>query len=178
MQLPTAREPSARLRRSDGAESLGDLQHRILRRAPRRVCTWAMWWSERRCSPAGRRGSPKFHRRAKPRAALSLPSITWPRLPRRNIACARQAPPSSRWKRQAWRARRKIWVYRFTAFALVSDLANESFATDFNSALGADGRFSTMRLVLQLKFGELLRLKQRTELASKKLGEFLDATEF
>jgi adenosylhomocysteine nucleosidase len=66
----------------------------------------------------------------------------------------------------------------FYCIRAVSDLAHESFATDFNSALGADGRFSTTRLVLQLKFSELLRLKRRTELASKKLGEFLDATEF
>ncbi len=66
----------------------------------------------------------------------------------------------------------------FYCIRAVSDLAHESFATDFNRALGADGRFSTTRLVMQLKFGELLRLKQRTELASKKLGEFLDATEF
>lgn len=66
----------------------------------------------------------------------------------------------------------------FYCIRAVSDLANESFATDFNRALGADGRFSTMKLVLQLKIGELLRLKQRTELASKKLGDFLDATEF
>ena len=66
----------------------------------------------------------------------------------------------------------------FYCIRAVSDLANESFATDFNRALGADGQFSTMRLVLQLKLGELLRLKQRTELASKKLGEFLDATNF
>jgi adenosylhomocysteine nucleosidase len=66
----------------------------------------------------------------------------------------------------------------FFCIRAVSDLANETFATDFNRALGADGRFSTTRLVLQLNFGELLRLKQRTELASKKLGDFLDATEF
>lgn len=66
----------------------------------------------------------------------------------------------------------------FYCIRAVSDLAGETFETDFNRALGADGRFSTMRLVLQLKIGELLRLKKRTELASKKLGDFLDATEF
>jgi nucleoside phosphorylase len=66
----------------------------------------------------------------------------------------------------------------FYCIRAVSDLANETLATDFNSALGEDGRFSTMRLVMQLKLGELVRLKQRTELASKKLGDFLDATGF
>jgi len=66
----------------------------------------------------------------------------------------------------------------FYCIRAVSDLANETFATDFNSALGEDGRFSTTRLVMQLKLGELVRLKQRTELASKKLGDFLDATGF
>lgn len=66
----------------------------------------------------------------------------------------------------------------FYCIRAVSDLANETFATDFNAALGSDGRFSPLRLAMQLKLGELLRLKQRTELASKKLGDFLDAANF
>ena len=49
---------------------------------------------------------------------------------------------------------------------------------DFNSALKPDGRFSPIRLIKQLKLGELIRLKQRTDLASKKLGDFLAATTF
>jgi purine-nucleoside phosphorylase len=66
----------------------------------------------------------------------------------------------------------------FYCIRAVSDLADEDFANDFNAALKADGRFSTIRLVMQFKFGELIRLKQRTDLASKKLGDFLAATTF
>jgi uridine phosphorylase len=66
----------------------------------------------------------------------------------------------------------------FYCVRAVSDLANEDFATDFNSALGPDGRFSTIRIVRQFKFGELIRLKQRTDLASKNLGDFLAASTF
>jgi nucleoside phosphorylase len=66
----------------------------------------------------------------------------------------------------------------FYCIRAVSDLAHEDFVNDFNAALGPDGRFSTIRLVKQLKFGELFRLKQRTDLASKKLGDYLAATTF
>lgn len=67
----------------------------------------------------------------------------------------------------------------FYCVRAVSDLADETFANDFNAALTADGRFSVVRLVAgalaspQKRFGKLLRLQQRTALASKKLGEFL-----
>jgi nucleoside phosphorylase len=71
----------------------------------------------------------------------------------------------------------------FYCIRAVSDLAGEDFSNDFNAALGPDGRFSLVRLVSgalsspQARFGELLRLKQRTALAAKKLGDFLaDAT--
>jgi adenosylhomocysteine nucleosidase len=66
----------------------------------------------------------------------------------------------------------------FYCIRAVSDLAREDFATDFNAALKPDGRFSIFRLVTQLKLGELIRLKQRTDLASKKLGDFLAASTF
>ncbi len=66
----------------------------------------------------------------------------------------------------------------FYCIRAVSDLAGEDFATDFNTALGPDGRFSVISLIKQLQFGELLRLQQRTALASKKLGDFLAATNF
>jgi len=66
----------------------------------------------------------------------------------------------------------------FYCIRAVSDLAREDFAIDFNAALGADGRFSTIRLIMQLKLAELIRLKQRTDLASKKLGDFLAASTF
>lgn len=67
----------------------------------------------------------------------------------------------------------------FYCIRAVSDLANETFANDFNAALTADGRFSIVRLVAgafaspQKRFAELLRLRRRTAVASKKLGEFL-----
>jgi adenosylhomocysteine nucleosidase len=66
----------------------------------------------------------------------------------------------------------------FYCIRAVSDLAREDFATDFNAALNPDGRFSTIRLIAQLKLGELIRLKRRTDLATKKLGDFLAATTF
>jgi purine-nucleoside phosphorylase len=66
----------------------------------------------------------------------------------------------------------------FYCIRAVSDLADEDFANDFNAALKEDGRFSPIRLITQLKLGELIRLKQRTDLASKKLGDFLAATTF
>ena len=60
----------------------------------------------------------------------------------------------------------------------VSDLATEDFQNDFNAALLPDGRFSTFRLLTQLKLGELVDLQKRTALASKKLGDFLAASSF
>ena len=66
----------------------------------------------------------------------------------------------------------------FYCIRAVSDLAREDLATNFNAALKPDGRFSTMRLMAQFKLAELIRLKQRTDLASKKLGDFLAATIF
>ena len=67
----------------------------------------------------------------------------------------------------------------FYCVRAVSDLADEDFANDFNAALGKDGRFSLFRLVTgalrspSTRFRELMRLRQRTALASKKLGDFL-----
>lgn len=72
----------------------------------------------------------------------------------------------------------------FYCVRAVSDLADEDLANDFNAALGMDGKFSIVKLVSgalaspKVKFGELMRLKERTELASKKLGDFLAATTF
>src|SRR5580704_339126 len=67
----------------------------------------------------------------------------------------------------------------FYCIRAVSDLAGEDFENDFNAALDPNGQFSALRLVMgalaspRKRFGELLRLKQRTALASRKLGEFL-----
>jgi adenosylhomocysteine nucleosidase len=72
----------------------------------------------------------------------------------------------------------------FYCIRVVSDLASEDLANDFNAALQMDGTFSIFKLLIgalydpKVKFGELVRLKERTELASKKLGDFLAACTF
>ena len=72
----------------------------------------------------------------------------------------------------------------FYCIRTVSDLAGESFANDFNAALGSDGRYQVGRLIgaafLQprRRFPELLRLKKRCHLAALRLGDFLDSCSF
>jgi nucleoside phosphorylase len=67
----------------------------------------------------------------------------------------------------------------FYCVRVVSDLAGEDFANNFNAALTEDGSFSVARLAIgalaspRKRLGELVRLKHRTEMAAKKLGEFL-----
>lgn len=66
----------------------------------------------------------------------------------------------------------------------VSDLAGEDLENDFNAALMPDGRFSVLRLIVGAcanpvrRFGELIRLQQRTALAARKLGDFLAECSF
>ena len=66
----------------------------------------------------------------------------------------------------------------------VTDLAEEDFHFDFNSALRSDGRFDTMRLIaatcrrpLSL-LPELVRLGGRCRTASRTLGEFVASCRF
>ena len=72
----------------------------------------------------------------------------------------------------------------FYCIKAVSDLAGESFANDFESALLPDGRIATARLIVGALrspfrcFPELMRLARRTAAASERLGEFLDACHF
>jgi len=72
----------------------------------------------------------------------------------------------------------------FFCVRTVSDLADESFSNDFNAAIGTDGRYRIGRLIASAmlqphrRFPELLRLKQRCDLAAKRLGEFLDSCSF
>ncbi len=67
----------------------------------------------------------------------------------------------------------------FFCIRAVSDRADETFANDFNAARTPEGRFSIAGLVKgalaspQKRFGELLRLRKRTAVAAKTLGEFL-----
>lgn len=73
---------------------------------------------------------------------------------------------------------------RFYCVRAVSDLAGESFENDFGAALGPDGRYRMGSLIGSAlrrphrRFPELLRLKQRCDLAAKNLGEFLDSCSF
>jgi hypothetical protein len=66
----------------------------------------------------------------------------------------------------------------------VSDLADESFCNDFNAALGPDGRYRIGRLIGSAlmqphrRFAELIRLKQRCDIAAERLGDFLDSCSF
>jgi adenosylhomocysteine nucleosidase len=66
----------------------------------------------------------------------------------------------------------------FYCIRAVSDPAHEDLVNDFNAALRPDGKFSVVGLMKQLKWGELVRLRRRTALASKKLGDFIDAARF
>lgn len=72
----------------------------------------------------------------------------------------------------------------FYCIRAVSDLAGEDFANDFNAALTPEGRFSVSRLVMGAlaspgkRLGELIRLRQRTALAAKNLGDFLGDCSF
>lgn len=72
----------------------------------------------------------------------------------------------------------------FYCVRAVSDLADETFSNDFNAALGTDGRYHLGRLLGSAllrphrRFPELIRLKQRCDVAALKLGEFLDSCSF
>jgi adenosylhomocysteine nucleosidase len=72
----------------------------------------------------------------------------------------------------------------FYCVRAVSDLANEDFANDFNVCLMPDGRINVARLLFNAlkspvrRFGELIRLSQRTAIASRNLGEFLADCDF
>jgi nucleoside phosphorylase len=60
----------------------------------------------------------------------------------------------------------------------ITDLAEESFLTDFNAVLRPDGRFDTMRIIADScrrprSLPELLRLGRRCHTAAHTLGEFL-----
>jgi len=61
----------------------------------------------------------------------------------------------------------------------VTDLANETFANDFNAALREDGHFDTMQILRSairrpvVRLPELVRLRKRSAIAAQRLGEFL-----
>lgn len=67
---------------------------------------------------------------------------------------------------------------RFQCVRVVTDLADETMANDFNSALRPDGHFATMHILLgalrqpTIRFPELLRLRSRCLRAARGLGDF------
>jgi adenosylhomocysteine nucleosidase len=67
----------------------------------------------------------------------------------------------------------------FYCVRAVSDLASEDLHNDFDAALRPDGRINVPRLIAGAlrspwkRVGELIILKQRSEMASKNLGDFL-----
>jgi adenosylhomocysteine nucleosidase len=73
---------------------------------------------------------------------------------------------------------------RFYCVRAVSDLAAESFLTDFNGALREDGHFATIRILTsalrnpRLAFPELIRLRRNCQVASRSLGEFIAGCRF
>ena len=67
----------------------------------------------------------------------------------------------------------------FYCVKVVTDLARESMANDFNNALREDGHFDTIILLVGVlrhpfaRMPELLRLRSRTAKAARALGDFL-----
>jgi nucleoside phosphorylase len=66
----------------------------------------------------------------------------------------------------------------------VSDLADETFANDFNAVLKPDGRISIPHVLMNAclrpfsRFPELMRLRKRSKIAADSLGDFLESCEF
>lgn len=66
----------------------------------------------------------------------------------------------------------------------VTDLASDTFATDFNRALRSDGHFDTIRILTSAlrnpwqAFPELIRLRHCCHIATRTLGEFVVGCRF
>jgi hypothetical protein len=66
----------------------------------------------------------------------------------------------------------------FYCIRVVTDLAGETMANDFNAALRADGHFDTMVILREAlrrplaRLPELCRLRQRSVRAARVLGDF------
>jgi len=67
----------------------------------------------------------------------------------------------------------------FYCIKVVTDLASEDMANDFNSALRSDGHFDTMVILRSslrqplVRIPELIRLRKRCARAARVLGEFI-----
>jgi adenosylhomocysteine nucleosidase len=72
----------------------------------------------------------------------------------------------------------------FYCIRVVTDLAGETLANDFNRALRADGQFDTISILASalrrpaVRLPELIRLRKRCALASRILGSFLVRCDF
>ena len=72
----------------------------------------------------------------------------------------------------------------FYCIRAVSDLANETFFTDYESFLPPDGRFNVPSLAMFALMhpvkglGELMRLQRRTAEAAERLGQYLAQCKF
>ncbi len=72
----------------------------------------------------------------------------------------------------------------FQCVRVVTDLADEIMANDFDSALRPDGHFATMHILLgalrqpTVRFPELLRLRRRSIRAARGLGDFIADCQF
>lgn len=80
--------------------------------------------------------------------------------------------------------RARDWGVPLFCVRSITDLADEDFTLDLNSALGADGRFHEPRLLrMALErpvagFAELIRLWDRSRKASRSLGDFIASCRF
>jgi adenosylhomocysteine nucleosidase len=80
--------------------------------------------------------------------------------------------------------RARDWGLPFHCVRAVTDAAGEDFATDFNAARDADGRFRTWRILMAAlarpgaRIPELRRLRRRSLTAAGQLGEFLANCQF
>ena len=76
-------------------------------------------------------------------------------------------------------ARAESFGIPFQCVRVVTDLADETMANDFNSALRPDGHFATMHILLgalrqpTVRLPELLRLRSRCVRAARGLGDFI-----
>jgi adenosylhomocysteine nucleosidase len=67
----------------------------------------------------------------------------------------------------------------FFCIKSVTDLAGETMANDFNEVLRSDGRFDTIKILASslrhpwVRLPELFRLRSRSVLAARSLGEFI-----
>ncbi len=176
-----ARRGRSGSRRCENFDAEASRQHRILRRAGAGA-------RDRRCGGGqrDRGGSGGDSRRRFPRArggitrAWCVRSITWRRPRRRSARCgpaggsAVEMEAGGVAERAAAQSELPFYCIR-----VVTDLAGEDMANDFNLALRPDGHFATMSILSRalrdplVRLPELVRLRNRCVRASRALGDFI-----